>query len=602
MNSTAIRDGFIRVSVIVLLLAILGGSVFWFFSARGIWPPVEDEPYSVVFVISPGMNSRTLNFDDNPELDARIDRVIRTYGFAAIVVADGDPASQVNTFDFSMFRPGTADRIIEGGTIEENVARLRHHFTEELRNARNQAPERDLMESISLAARILSSRPADEVREIAVMSPMLSTQGVLNFAYDNAWLYSNATDIIEILQDSRNLPNLENITLSWFQGFDVCGVVQDVIPGLQRENLKSTWRLIVESGNGNFNFVEAPPGRGIYEGLPPVSPVPIRSVVTDVIITPAQADVQRGTRHDFSALVAGHGITAQDVDWHIEGPAHPGTYIAPNGRLVVDENDPRDSIVLIAISTEDRSVSGEATVRLREEPLPPAVVTEVTIFPDDVVVGTIPPYNVFDVNALVLGENNPSQEVTFELLGNSDPNTRIDSSGRIFIGDNETAIIIIIRATSILNPSVYAERPVRVFVDAPPVVEVMFLANSATFVNRTQARASIGEWVDFINSQSSGIFLFGCVANIGTGDFDGVALSTARAQAAKDLFVRDYGLDPSRITIRGLSYENPWNRPNGISGTPSWDETAAATNRKVVIMSADDDFAQRVYNGTWRIG
>jgi len=596
MNETRVRDGFIKVGVVVILLSILGGIGYWLLWDK-IFPPFI-EPYSTVFVISPGSNSRTINFDDNPELLERINRVVNSYGFAAIVIADGQPANETRVFDFSVFRPDRLDGVINDKAISENVTRLRQLFFEELRNARNQVAERDLIESISLASRILSSRPADEIREITVISSALSTSGWLNFADQNEWLYSDATDIIDILQSNKSLPNLENITVSWFQMFDVCGVVQDVIPGPQRDNLRATWQLIVESAGGEFNPVNAHPGRGIYEDLPPVSPVTIRPTFT-LHVRPLQADVQRGTSHDFSARVVGDGINAQDIEWAIEGPSHPGTTIDKNGRLVVDPNDPRENIVIVAISTENRSITGQATVRLREEALPPPVVREVTIFPDDVIMGTISPYNVLDINAIVEGENNPSQEVRFELHGNNDPNTRIDSNGRISIGGNETAIIIIIRAISVENPRVYAETPVRVFTEPPGIVEVMFLGNSAEFVNRAQARDALRDWVDFINSQSSGIYLFGCTANTGARNSDGVSLGTARAQAVKDLFVREYNIDPSRITIRGLGHQNPWNRPNGLSGTASWDEAAASTNRKTVIMSADDDFAQRIYNGTW---
>jgi hypothetical protein len=605
MNGTTVRDGFIKAGVIILLLAILGGGVYLFLRHIGVIGVTPQEPYSVVIVPSPGTGIKTINIDDNPELNARIDRVIRTYGFAAIVIADGNPANQIKTFDFSVFRPDTAERLINDKAVSENVTRLRQLFFEELRNARNQTSERDLIESISLSSRILSSRPSDEVREIVVLSSGLSTAGVLNFSDDNEWLYSDATGIIDILQSNRSLPNLEGILVSWGHMFDVCGVVQEVIPGLQRENLKSTWRLIVESGGGEFGILPAPPGRGVYEGLPPVTPVTIRPTFT-LRVSPTQADVQRGTSHDFSARVVGDGINAQDIEWVIEGAAHPGTTIDNNGRLVVDPNDPRESIVIVAISTEDRSVTGEATVRLREEPIPEAIVREITIFPDDLILGTMSPYNAFEINAVVLGENNPSQEVKFELFGNNDLNTRLEPNGRIFIGANETALLIIIRVTSLSNPAVYAEMPVRVFVPTPDTVEVRFFGDSAEPISRAQAREAIAEWVDFINQQDSGIYLFGCTARLGIPnakiagrDTGGIGLGLARAETIRDMFVREFNIDPSRITVKGLGFDNPWHRDNGVSRTPSWNESVAATNRRVVIMSADDDFAKRIYDGTW---
>jgi outer membrane protein OmpA-like peptidoglycan-associated protein len=595
MNTT-VKDSFVKIGVVVLLLAILGGG-FYFFLKDILWPP-SIKPYSVVFVISPGSNSRTINFDDNPELLKRINRVIDSYGYASIIIADGRPANETHVFNFSVFRPDTAERLINDKAVAENVERLKLLFFEELRNARNQVAERDVLEAIDLASRVLSSRPADEIREIVVISSGLATSGWLNFADQNEWLYSNATEIINILTSNKKLPYLENKTVSWFQMFDTCNVVQDDIPGLQRDNLEAIWRLIVESAGGEFERINAHPGRGIYEGTPFVTPVKIRPMFT-LHVSPAQADVQRGTSFDFSARVVGDGINAQDIEWVIDGPAHQGTHVASDGRLVVAPDDPRENIILIAISTEDRSVSGQANVRLHEEALPIAVVRDVSIFPDNVIMGTFPPYNIFEINATVGGENNPSQEVRFELYGNNDPNTRIeqiDQSGKIFIGQGETAIIITIRAISAENPTIYSEMAVRIFSEPPGVVEVMFLGNSDVFANKSQARAAIGEWVDFINSQDTGIFLFGCTANTGRGSSDGIVLGAARAQAVKDLFVREFNVDPDKITIRGLGYKNIWNRPNGISGTSSWDEVAAAANRKVVIMSADDLDAVRIYD------
>jgi hypothetical protein len=276
MNTT-IKDRFVKGGVIVLLIAILGAGGYWLLWDKFFPPPIE--PYSVVIVLSPGSNSRTINFDDNPELLERINRVVNSYGFAAIVIADGQPANETRVYDFSVFRPDRIDGVINDKVISENVTSLRQLFFEELRNARNQVAERDLIESISLASRILSSRPDDEIREIVVLSTGLSTAGFLNFADENRWLVSDATAIIEILQSNKSLPNLDGITVSWFQMHDVCGVTQDIIPGHLRSNLEEIWRLVVTNSGGEFNLVNAHPGTGIYEGLPTVRPVEIPSAI-----------------------------------------------------------------------------------------------------------------------------------------------------------------------------------------------------------------------------------------------------------------------------------------------------------------------------------
>ena len=598
MESTKSGNTLIKAGVVIILLAILAVGVYFILRSTGVFDEQKDG-YSAVFVVGATENSRTINFDDNPLLNERIDRVVNTYGYAAIVVADGMPANQTSVFDFSIHRPGKVNTILETGTIEDNLMRFRRHFSDEMQNKRSQTPEKDVLEAVSLAARMLSSRPDDEMREIVVLSTGLSTAGFLNFADDNAWLYSNAAAIIEILQKSNSLPDLDGIVVSWFQMHDVCGALQEIIPGTQRSNLEEIWRLIVTSSGGEFNIFDTHPGTGIYEGLPPVSIVEIFPEITGVRINPPQADVQKGTSHDFSALVAGFGITAQDVEWSVEGPLHPGTAIDENGRLTVATDDPRESIVIIAMSANEPNVSGKAIVNLSDEPLPPATVREILMLPEELILGTETPYNVYDINVMVLGDNNPSQAVSLELIGNNDPNTRIDSAGRIFVGSGETALGLIIKATSEIDPEIHAEMTVRVFGETPEIVEVLFVGDSAIFINKTQAREAVRGWVEFINEQNSGIYLFGCTANLGHSGSNGVALGMSRAEAVKELFVKEHNVESSKITTKGLGHNNPWNRPNGVSGTPSWNEAVASTNRRVVIMSADDDFAKKIYSETW---
>jgi hypothetical protein len=407
------------------------------------------------------------------------------------------------------------------------------------------------------------------------------------------------------------MPDLEGIAVTWFQMHDVAEP-QEVLPGPQRLNLEAVWRMIVmDSGATDFILMDAQPGTGIYHeyyppyGLPFVSVVPILPFISSVSIHPSNADVQKGTSLDFSAVVTGFGGDAmfgggipQDIDWSIEGPTHPGTSIDEHGRLVVAPDHPSDTLVIIATSAIDPRIYQRAIVRLTESPIGPGVPERVVISPEpEIILETEYPFNSAVVLAIVEGLNNPSQLVSFELIGNTDPRTSVDQSGRIFISPGETSFRIILRVTAIENPHVYGE--ITVLVRRPPdVVEVRFVGNTAQLVNRTQAIESVREWVDFINTQDSGIFLFGCTANTGHGG-TGITLGLERANAIRDIFVREFNIDPNRITTRGLGHNNPWNRPNGVSGTPSWNEAVAASNRIVVIMSADDDLARRIYAGTW---
>lgn len=137
----------------------------------------------------------------------------------------------------------------------------------------------------------------------------------------------------------------------------------------------------------------------------------------------------------------------------------------------------------------------------------------------------------------------------------------------------------------------------------PNVVDVNFVAMKPTLINREQAIQDIADWAKFIKRQDSGVFLFGCVAKTDSDDkeyfSESVALGEARANTVRNLFIEEYGIDPESITALGLGYDNPWHEDNGEVGY-DWNSAAAERNRRVVIMAANDPFAQSIYEGTWR--
>ena len=644
--------------VLVVIAGLLIGGFFFIRNRLG----ETYENHSVVFVVGPRRNSRTINFNNNPVLDSILHNVTNAYGFATIVVADGVPANQTdNVFDFSDYRPSIITRILAPNSVSDLLDEMQDTLRESMLNARAREEQADILEAITIAARILSARPDDERKEIVVLGTGLSTSGWLNFTDYNNWLFSDAAHMIETLQGRGNLPNLDGITVTWFQMHDVAEP-QPILPGLQRSNLEQIWRLIVmNSGAIAFNLENVHPGDGVFHehfppsGLPYVSIVEISSLLTtNIQIYPPYANVERGTSfafHVFQEAFNESGMidrgrlfnpfepsytlpdipvplpdyspqpttptyynTPQQpntsippfqsssgmvVDIWIEGGSHPGTYF--NGfELVVAIDDHRQSITIVArlnISPNVYAYS-RATVQLVSTP----VVDVVSILPEqEIVLGTEYPFNSLTLTAIVHGSNNPSQHVHFQLFHNTDPNTRVDSNGNIFIAPGETSTILTVRVTSGVNPSVYTERVIRVRTP-PDSIEVWFVSGSAVFANRAEAINTVREWVDFVNEQEGGIFIFGCVAHTGRGTTENaVRLGLDRANAVRDIFINYFNIPSYRITTRGLGYNNPWNMPNGISGEPSWNEQIAASNRIVVIMSADDAFANRIYNNTWRL-
>lgn len=69
--------------------------------------------------------------------------------------------------------------------------------------------------------------------------------------------------------------------------------------------------------------------------------------------------------------------------------------------------------------------------------------------------------------ATVTGTNNPSNKVTWSISGNTDTNTRIDTTGKLTLGPNETGPTITVTATSVADPTKSAS--VTVAVNGPTI-------------------------------------------------------------------------------------------------------------------------------------
>lgn len=114
--------------------------------------------------------------------------------------------------------------------------------------------------------------------------------------------------------------------------------------------------------NWDINFVY-----GLhYDGLP---------TVTEVVIKPDTASVQRGLTQQFRATVQGTNNPPQDVIWSVEGNS-AGTTISADGLLTVTANETATILTVQATSTHTTTVFGTATVIITVCPIddPPPVV------------------------------------------------------------------------------------------------------------------------------------------------------------------------------------------------------------------------------------
>jgi hypothetical protein len=168
--------------------------------------------------------------------------------------------------------------------------------------------------------------------------------------------------------------------------------------------------------------------------------------VTGVTVNPATATVAKGQTRTFSATVQGTNNPDQGVAWSVTGGGS-GTTITNAGVLTVGANETASSLTVRATSAYDTSKSGMASVAVVDDGVVPTV-TGVVVNPGG---GGVLLGNTQTFTATVLGTGNPSQAVTWSIVGDA-TDTTISSGGVLTVGLNETASSLIVRATSTYDP------------------------------------------------------------------------------------------------------------------------------------------------------
>jgi uncharacterized protein YjdB len=163
--------------------------------------------------------------------------------------------------------------------------------------------------------------------------------------------------------------------------------------------------------------------------------------VQSVTVSPAIASVTKGSTQQFSATVSGTNNPAQTVTWSVGG-GNSGTSISDGGVLNVAASESADTLTVTAISTEDPTKSGTATVAIEI-----ATVQSVTVSPPT---ASVTKGSTQQFSATVSGTNNPAQTVTWSVDGGS-TGTSISDGGVLTVAIDESAPTLTVTATSTID-------------------------------------------------------------------------------------------------------------------------------------------------------
>ena len=176
--------------------------------------------------------------------------------------------------------------------------------------------------------------------------------------------------------------------------------------------------------------------------------------ISEVQVLPANTSIGQGYSSQFVAVVKSpNGTPSQEVVWHLAGQTSPDTRVTPNGIVFVGMEEASNLLTLTATSVYAPNVVGESDIEVLAHGTPG--VEETTI--DAIVITPAVTelaqgeYEVF--SATVVGKNNPSQAISWGLIGANVQTTYISEHGTLVIGVGETAksLKVVARSKEDLN-------------------------------------------------------------------------------------------------------------------------------------------------------
>lgn len=197
-------------------------------------------------------------------------------------------------------------------------------------------------------------------------------------------------------------------------------------------------------------------------------------MLTGLYLVPADAQLIRGKSMRFQAIITGVNLTNKEVEYSLTGNIHLDTTIDNTGLLVVNAKETSSVLVITAKAVADESLVDTSVVSVIPEELADpddiVTITSLTILPSYTQVGR-------GMNAQfgvqVVGVNNPSSDVIWEIEGASDPATHISRDGVLYVGANEELHEITVKATAVYDPAKTSEaRAMVVSEDTPGIDEI----------------------------------------------------------------------------------------------------------------------------------
>lgn len=233
--------------IIALVLAlILVGATFTGCSGK----VSNEETSNTVYIVGRHANAQPPAIN-NSTIESSVQSAIDNNTLLSVIELDGNPTVEKdNRFTFNL------KKNVSSTIKKKYVSKMTNKVIECFDNLTPKVSEVDILKAIEIAANELNSSDAntDYAKHIVVYSTGVQTTGLIDMTKFNI-LSSKETvnEVVEQLSAKQALPNLEGITIDWYNLNQVSGE-QKQLTAQMKANNEYLWGTLIAKAGGKVDF------------------------------------------------------------------------------------------------------------------------------------------------------------------------------------------------------------------------------------------------------------------------------------------------------------------------------------------------------------
>lgn len=233
--------------IIALVLAlILVGATF-----TGCSGKVSNEGTSnTVYIVGRHANAQPPAIN-NSTIESSVQSAIDNNTLLSVIELDGNPTVEKdNRFTFNL------KKNVSSTIKKKYVSKMTNKVIECFDNLTPRVAEVDILKAIEIAANELNSSDAntDYAKHIVVYSTGVQTTGLIDMTKFNILSSKETVDeVVEQLSAKQALPNLEGITIDWYNLNQVSGEQKELTAEMKANN-EYLWETLISKSGGKVDF------------------------------------------------------------------------------------------------------------------------------------------------------------------------------------------------------------------------------------------------------------------------------------------------------------------------------------------------------------